>query len=918
MAKRLTNRDLINRAQLEAAIEKACATAEDAAARRAIVLAHLKTAIEAGQGLVRKSFEAREIDGNRAKGDLSFLFDQVIRIVHDAAARAYPVSNPTAADRLAVVAVGGYGRGELAPYSDIDLLFLFPWKQTAHGEQIVEYMLYMLWDLGLKVGHSTRSIDDCVRLAKRDLTIRTALLEARFLWGEQSLFLEMRKAFSDQVISGATMEFVTGKLAERDARHEKMGDSRYYVEPNIKDGKGGLRDLQTLYWIAKFAYQVDSVADLVDREVLTRAEARNFSKDQNFLWSVRFHLHYISGRAEERLTFDVQTRISERMGYAERAGASGVERFMKHYYIVAKDVGDLTRIFCAAIEAENMSRPIIRLPRLRRSRDLMGFQIDRDRLTVADENQFADDPVALIRLFYVAHNEGLDIHPHALRLVTQNLKRIDKDLRADPEANRMFVEMATSIDSPEVVLTRMNEAGVFGKFLRDFGRVVGQTQHDMYHVYTVDEHTIQAIGLLAKIERGELKKEHPVSSEVIHKISSRRALYLAVLFHDIAKGRGGDHSVLGARVAKRVCPRLGLDPEECETVEWLVAEHLIMSDVAQKRDLNDPKTIDDFVEKVQSPERLRLLLCLTVVDMRATGPNVWNNWKAQLLRELYHGAGDVMSGGQLTDARADRVAAAQERLREALADWSEADIEAHMDRGYAGYWLTFDTDTLAHHARMMRQADQEKLPLSIRTRVRVDIDVTELTIYTQDHPGLFSRVAGAISAVDANIVDAKAFTTPQGMALDTFWLQDNKATALSASGALAKLTVQIERALAGQMKRSEPQAQRTFVPDRIKVFKVPPRVIIDNSASATHTVIEINGRDRPGFLYLVTGALFSLSLQISSAKISTFGERAVDVFYVKDSFGMKITHDARLAKIRKTLLEAIGEDEPAPVRTAAE
>ena len=918
MARPRRNRDLIDRAQLEADIETASATAENATARRAIVLEHLKGAIEAGQGLVQKQFEANEIDGNRAKSDLSFLFDQIIRVVHDSAARAYPVSNPTAADRLAVVAVGGYGRGELAPYSDIDLLFLFPWKQTAHGEQIVEYMLYMLWDLGLKVGHSTRSIDDCMRLAKRDLTIRTALLEARFLWGEQSLFLEMRKAFSDQVISGATMEFVTGKLAERDARHEKMGDSRYYVEPNIKDGKGGLRDLQTLYWIAKFAYEVDSVADLVSRDVLTKAEARNFSKDQNFLWSVRFHLHYISGRAEERLTFDVQTQIASRMGYAERAGASGVERFMKHYYIVAKDVGDLTRIFCAAIEAENMSKPIIRLPRLRRSRDLMGFQVDRDRLTVADENQFADDPVALIRLFYVAHNEGLDIHPHALRLVTQNLKRIDKTLRADPEANRMFVEMATSIDVPEVVLTRMNEAGVFGKFLRDFGRVVGQTQHDMYHVYTVDEHTIQAIGLLAKIERGELKKEHPVSSEVIHKITSRRALYLSVLFHDIAKGRGGDHSVLGARVAKRVCPRLGLDPEESETVEWLVQEHLLMSDVAQKRDLNDPKTIHDFVETVQSPERLRLLLCLTVVDMRATGPNVWNNWKAQLLRELYHGAGDVMSGGQLTDARADRVAAAKVKLEEALADWSADDIATHMDRGYAGYWLTFDTDTLAHHARMMREAEQEKLPLSIRTRVRMDIDVTELTIYTQDHPGLFSRVSGAIAAVDANIVDAKAFTTPQGMALETFWLQNNEAAALSATGTLAKLTVQIERALAGQMKRSEPQAQRTFVPDRIKVFKVPPRVIIDNQASAAHTVIEINGRDRPGFLYLVTGALFSLSLQISSAKISTFGERAVDVFYVKDGFGMKITHEARLATIRKTLLDAIREEDTALVQTAAE
>ncbi|MBO6782328.1 MAG: [protein-PII] uridylyltransferase [Alphaproteobacteria bacterium] len=918
MASRKRKRDLIDRAQLEDEIVSACADAGSDSERRKIVLEKLRTAIDAGRAQVQARFEANEIDGNKAKSELAFLFDQAIRIVHDSAARAYPAANPTEGDRMAVVAVGGYGRGELAPYSDIDLLFLFPWKQTAHGEQIVEYMLYMLWDLGLKVGHSTRSIEDCTRLAKRDLTIRTALLEARYLWGDQELFLELRKAFNDDVKSRSAMDFMTGKLAERDERHEKMGDSRYYVEPNIKDGKGGLRDLQTLYWIAKYAYDVDSVAELVDRGVITRAEARNFNKDQNFLWSVRFHLHYISGRAEERLTFDVQTQIAERMGYAERAGASGVERFMKHYYIVAKDVGDLTRIFCAAIEAENMSRPMIRLPRIRKPRDLMGFDLDRDRLTVTSDSQFAEDPVALIRLFYVAHNEGFDIHPHALRLVTQSLKLIDKAVREDPEANRMFVEMATSIDSPELVLTRMNEAGVFGKFLRDFGRVVGQTQHDMYHVYTVDEHTIQAIGLLAKIERGELKTEHPVASEVIHKVSSRRALYLAVLFHDIAKGRGGDHSVLGARVAKRVCPRLGLEAEECETVEWLVREHLVMSNVAQKRDLNDPKTIHDFVEIVQSPERLRQLLCLTVVDMRATGPNVWNNWKAELLRELYHAAGDVMSGGQLTDARADRVAAAKGRLREALADWPEEDIEAHFERGYAGYWLTFDTDTLAHQARVIREAEQQGLPLSIRTRVRNDIDVTELTIYTQDHPGLFSRVAGAISAVDANIVDAKAFTTPQGMALETFWLQDNADSALSASGTLAKLTVQIERALAGEMKREEAHAQRTFVPERIKVFKVPPRVIIDNTASATHTVIEINGRDRPGFLYSVTRALFGLSLQISSAKISTFGERAVDVFYVKDSFGTKITHESRLAKIRETLLDAIREDEPESARDAAE
>ncbi|MBN42258.1 MAG: [protein-PII] uridylyltransferase [Alphaproteobacteria bacterium] len=916
-AQKKRKRDLIDRAALQARIEAACTDMPAAGDRRRIVLEQLRSAIEAGRTMVQTRFEAVEIDGNAAKGELAFLFDQIIRVAHDAALREYPAANPTAGDRMAVVAVGGYGRGELAPFSDIDLLFLFPWKQTAHGEQIVEYILYMLWDLGLKIGHATRSIEDCTRLAKADLTIRTALLEARYLWGDQNLYLELRKTFRDQVMSRAAMDFVKGKLGERDRRHEKMGDSRYYVEPNIKDGKGGLRDLQTLYWIAKFAYEVDSVPDLVARGVLTKAEARNFSKDQNFLWSVRFHLHYLSGRPEERLTFDVQTSISKRMGYADRAGASDVERFMKHYYIVAKDVGDLTRIFCAAIEAENMSKPIIRLPRLRKARDLMGFDIDRDRLTVADEGQFERDPAAMIRLFFVAHNEGLDIHPRALRLVTQNLKRIDKSVREDPDANRMFVEMASSIDAPELALTRMNEAGVFGRFLRDFGRVVGQTQHDMYHVYTVDEHTIQAIGLLAKIERGELAGDHPVASAVIHKIGSRRALYMGVLFHDIAKGRGGDHSVLGARVAKRVCPRLGLDDEESETVEWLVSKHLVMSDVAQKRDLNDSKTIMDFVDEIQSPERLRLLLCLTVVDMRATGPNVWNNWKAELLRELYQAAEDVMSGGQRTNARGARIDAAKEELRGALADWSEADIQAQLERGYPGYWLTFETDTLAHHARLMRAAEKEKLPLSIRTRVRSDIDVTELTVYTQDHPGLFSRITGAIAAVDANIVDAKVFTTPQGMALDTFWLQDRDDNALSASGALERLTVQIERAFAGEMGYSEPEAERTFVPARTKVFSVPPRVIIDNQASATHTVVEVNGRDRPGFLYVVTRVLYDLSLQISSAKISTFGERAVDVFYVKDGFGMKVNHESRIAAIRERLLEAIREKEsPATGRDA--
>ena len=914
------HRRIINRALLYEEISILRADALTDSERRKAVLNKLRFALSLGQKEVRTQFDRAKSSGKRAGENLTFLFDQLIRIAHDIAEEEYPSANPTSADRLSIVAVGGYGRRELAPFSDIDLLFLFPYKQTPRGEQVVEYVLYLLWDLGIKIGHSTRSTDDCVRLARQDLTIRTALLEARYLWGDQELFLSFRKSFQDRVVAGSALEFVEGKLAERDARHKKLGDSRYLVEPNVKDGKGGLRDLQTLFWIAKYTYQASTVGDLVSHGVLSELESKNFAKDHNFLWTVRFHLHYLAERSEDRLTFDLQTKLAKRMNYSDRAGASGVERFMKHYYLVAKDIGDLTRIFCASIEADSVRKPFIKLPRFGLPRDLQGFSLDRDRLTVSDDKMFERDPLAMIRLFYVGQQQGLDIHPYALRLMTQNLRKLDSKLQKDPEANRLFIEIMTSQDEPEIALTRMSEAGVLGRFLPDFGRVVGQTQHDMYHVYTVDEHTIQAIGLLASIERGERRKEHPLVSEVLPMVGSRKALYVSVLLHDIAKGRGGNHSEIGAQVAKKICPRLGLNSEETETVEWLVKQHLALSNVAQKRDLSDSKTISDFANLVQSLERLRLLLCLTVVDMRATGPTVWNNWKAELLRELYYSTADVLSGSQLKHTDSRRVDIAKTSLHACLSDWPDKDVEAQLSRGYPGYWLTFDTDTLERQAHLMRSAEVSGELLSIDSRVVNDLDVTEVTIYTQDHPGLFSLIAGAFAAVGASVVDAKVFTTPQGMALDVFRLQDFNERAFDEPLALDRMALQIERSIAGEMKLDETQAEHIFVAARTRVFTVAPRVIIDNQASATHTVIEINGRDRPGFLFSVTQALYSLSLQISSSKISTYGERAVDVFYVKDGFGMKVTHKDRALKIRKELLKAIddSDDGNPPQKAAAE
>jgi len=879
----------------------------------------LRQTLADGRADIRHAFE------NGATGEATVrancrLIDGIVRAVLQlAATRVYPSANPTQGERIAAAAVGGYGRGELAPFSDVDLLILLPYKETPRIEQIIEYTLYVLWDLGLKVGHATRSINECIRLSKSDTTICTSIIEARYLWGEIPLFQELRKRFDDEVVKNTGAAYVEAKLAERDERHRRLGGSRYVLEPNVKEGKGGLRDLQTLYWIAKYLYRVDDVADLVARGVLSPEEVRRFDRAQEYFWVVRCWLHYLAGRAEDHLTFDMQLELSRRMNYRDRGRVKGVERFMRHYYLHAKEVGDLTRIFCAALESEHRGRPRIRFRKLWVSeREVDGFPIESERVSVKDGDAFANDPVKMLRLFHAAQKRELDIHPRALRHVTRHLKLVDT-VREDPAANRLFLEMLTSKKDPETTLRRLNEAGVFGRFVPDFGRVVAQMQHDLYHVYTVDEHTIFAIGILAGVEAGKFKAEMPVISEAVHKISdaSRRALYVALLLHDIGKGRGGDHSEIGANVALRLGPRFGLTPEETETASWLVRYHLIMSNTAFKYDIADPKTITDFVGVVQSVERLKLLTILTACDIRAVGPNVWNGWKAALLRDLYYIAEEVITGGMIAEGRDARVKAAQDRLRAALPAWSAADIEAHLVRGYPTYWLGFDTETHARHARLVAEAERSGTPLTVEKRVDSKRAVTEITIYTPDHPGLFARIAGAMALAGANIVDAKIHTLSNGKALDTFWVQDaHEGGALERPDKLARLTVRIEDALTKGPRHLEELVKKRPISERTRAFSVQPRVIISNNASRTHTVIEVNGLDRPGFLYDVTRTLTGLNLQISGARIATFGERAVDVFYVKNAYGVQETHEGKLKQIRAALMEALGAA-PEPAREAA-
>ena len=907
-------RAIINRRALLAELNEQTRWGASSSRARANALQIFRAALYRGVAEIRGRFE-QGLKGVEVIQANAFLVDQLVRSIYDfASTHVYPPADAMDRDRMTVAATGGYGRGELAPFSDIDLMFLLSGEKTARPEQIVEYVLYMLWDSGLQVGHATRSIDDCVRLAKGDLSIRTSLLEARWLWGDKALFCSFEKRFRSDVVTGSGPSFVEQKLAERDERHERMGDSRYVLEPHIKEGKGGLRDLQTLFWISKYLYQVKDVRELVERGVFTEADVRQFRRAENFLWTVRCHLHYVAGRPEERLTFNVQEGIASRLGYNDRPSGRGVERFMKHYFRVTKTVGDLTRVLCAVLEDQHRKpRLRFRLPSLsRRSffrRLPPGLKISGDRLTVDGSGAFERDPVLLLRLFHEAQRQGIDIHPQALRLVPQNLRLVDSNLRNNPQANRLFIEILTHEKSAEQGLKWLADAGVFGRFIPDFGRVVSQMQYDMYHVYTVDEHTIRAIGILNRVERGELKEDHPAATIAFGEIRSRRALYLAVMLHDIAKGRGGDHSEIGAEIARHLAPRLGLDDWETETISWLVRWHLLMSRTAFKRDIDDWKTVTDFVDRVQSPEWLRMLLILTNVDIRAVGPNIWNAWKGGLLDELYYRALEEieMASGQPADRRTMRVESAKSKLRARLANWEDETREAYIARGYSDYWLAFTTDEQVRQFELMRNADEAGRSLFIEAQSKSSRHVTEMTIYAPDHPGLFAQIAGAMSLSGASIVGAKGVTLTNSMALDVVLIQDLAGLPFDSDDRLKRLTKRIEAAVAGNLQpaRELQQMRSRALPSRTRVFKVPPRVIFDNKASAANTVVEVNGRDRPGFLHDVTSTLTVQGLQIVSAHISTYGERVVDVFYIKDVFGLKVEHEQKLQRIEEHLLEAI-------------
>jgi [protein-PII] uridylyltransferase len=847
--------------------------------------------------------------GTRCAESLAATQDALIQGLYALACKAVGLKDVDKA--LSIIAVGGYGRATLAPGSDIDLLFLVPDGKSAEVDKVVEFLLYALWDARQKVGHATRTIEDCIALVKTDNTIMTSILEARFICGNAALFGNLIHRYRKGVVVKSAKQFVTEKLAERDLRHSRYGESRYSVEPDIKDGKGGLRDLHTLFWIAKFLFNANSTEELAEKGVFTKEELRRFYKAEDFLWAVRCHLHFASKRGEDKLSFDWQSELAQRLGYKSHSGLKHVERFMKHYFLVAKDVGNLTRIFCASLEAKHLkdapslSRMMAKfLPKGKRAAGLSeDFKIEAGRVALANEKAFSTDPVNIIRIFKESGATGAEIHPDALQEMRLSLRKIDDRLRQSPEANALFLDCLLESGDPETVLRAMNEAGVLGRFLPDFGKIVAMMQFNMYHHFTVDEHLLRTVGVLRALEAGTLNDDHPLSAQLFPTLTSRRALFLAGLLHDIAKGRDEDHSIAGERVVRDMCPRLGLSAADTDTVAWLVRHHLLMSETAQMRDLNDFKTILDFASVVQSPERLKLLLILTVADIRAVGPGVWNGWKGQLLRTLYAEAEPVLTGGHTAVGRKERVAAAQDLFLAKFPAVTPEQKTKILQRHYDPYWLNVPFDQQLRHEALIARA----APRDVTTDVKSDAfaAVTEVTIYAPDHPRLLATITGACAAANANIIGAQIFTTTDGMALDTILLQREFADEADEKRRALRVADTITKALRGQLRLKEAMAQAKKPEYRAQAFQVEPRVIIDNTSSNKHTVIEINGLDRVGLLHHLTDALFQLNLNIASAHITTFGEKIIDVFYVTDLTGAKIENESRHNKIISALMQVL-------------
>ena len=836
----------------------------------AATLALFRNALKHGRATLKEHYfegtKAPEIIATHA-----WLVDQLLK-------RAWDHHRPLLNDKIniALVAVGGYGRGELYPASDVDLMLLLAKDRHDELRDFAQALLNFFWDMGLEVGHSVRSLKDCVSESKKDITVATNLMEARLLVGDPALFAAMQKKTHATSI-WPSKKFFAAKWQEQIQRHHHFDDTAYNLEPNIKEGPGGLRDIQMIAWVTQRHFHATALHDLVQLEFLSEAEYRALVRGHHLLTQVRCGLHYLADHREDRLLFDYQRSLAKIMHYQDRPGSLAVEQFMKNYYRHVKELGRLNEIllqhFQEAILAPGKSKVTVINRR---------FQARDNFLEVSHNRVFERTPFAMLEMFLLLqqHPRLKGVRAQTIRLLRANLQRIDNKFRQDIACRSLFMEILRQPRGITHELRRMNAYGVLGAYIPAFGRIVGQMQHDLFHVYTVDEHSLFVVRNLRRFTIAEFGVEFPLASDIITRLVKPERLYLAGLFHDIAKGRGGDHSTLGEKEAQTFCRHHGLSDYDTHFVAWLVRNHLIMSSTAQRQDIHDPEVILRFAQLVGDQTHLDNLYLLTVADMRGTSPKVWNSWKDRLLTQLYNATSRTLSHGfgrpidldaRIADLKNDALALLHTK------NIGPALIQKHWAQLEPEYFLRHDASTLAWHTQEIVATTVADLPL-VATRHLPEAGGTEVLVYTPDRDDLFVILTGGFDRLNLSIMDARIHTTSFGFALDTFVLLDHTNNPIADAPQLADL----RRQLRGQLLDPKPgrDHKSARISRALQHFPIATRVSFASSPNRQSTVMQVVAQDRPGLLYQVALALQHCRLRLVTAKVATYGERAEDIFFI--------------------------------------
>ncbi len=793
------------------------------------------------------------------------------------------------AHEVALIAVGGYGRGELNLCSDIDLMILLPKSEVSSWQSSLERFLAFLWDIGLEVGHSVRTIDDCQRECAADVSVATTLIEARLLAGPEMLFEAMRRALAPTRV-WPTREFFEAKVAEQTARHRRYHDTAYNLEPNVKSSPGGLRDIQTIGWVAKRHFGAESLDELVEHNFLTRSELRKLKTAQAFLWKARFALHVLTNRREDRLLFDYQIKLAQMFGYEDASYTLAVEQFMQRYYRTAMDVSLLNEMLLQLFREAILTNPNV-APRPVNSR----FQIRNDFLETTDEDVFDRYPSALLELFVIIAQQPQirGVRAETVRQVTRHLWLIDEEFRQHPRNHRLFFEILSVPSGVTHELRRMNLYGVLGRYIPAFGRIVGRMQYDLFHAYTVDAHTLFVVGNLRRLAIPKYDHELPQLSRIMQSLPKPQLAYLAALFHDIAKGRGGDHSELGAVDAEAFCLEQGLSRYDARLVAWLVRNHLMLSITAQKKDISDPHVLHEFARLVGDQTHLDYLYVLTAADVRGTNPKLWNNWKASLFAEFYERTRQALRRGLESPIdQEELIAETQARARAliALDGLDETALRSVWQRFTETYFLRHTPEEIALHTRMLAGGARDSTSM-VSVQQQSGRGGTGVSTYTPQSQHSFARTTALLDQLGLNIVDARITPTTDGFSLNVYHVLEDTGAEITDTLRIRDIERQLTHALVTHDADALVVTRRA--PRQVRMFSTPTQITFSEDPDHQRTIVELIAGDRPGLLSQVARVFMAQHIDVYASKVMTVGERAEDVFYVADESGCPLGREAR-------------------------